>query len=285
MKIVRTFATSANIGPGFDTLGICYDVYNEYSFKKSDKFTLYNFKSEFSYPDSNLIIYSYKKTFQYLNKELIYISLKEEIQNIPESRGMGSSASCIVAGVLIANEILNNVLSKDEIFNIAASIEGHPDNVAPLIFGGFTSSYKSEKFYTNQLEVNKDYKFLLLIPPFKLSTKKAREVLPKQIEMHVATSNIANTISTIEALKNGDINQLIRANNDLLHEPYRLPLIENAKIIKNIAKENNASAYISGAGPTMLVISKSDVCNKFELENWKKITVNINNKGAYVYEK
>lgn len=285
MKIVRTFATSANIGPGFDTLGICYNVYNEYSFRISKSFYLENFKPEYSYPDSNLIIDSYKKTFEILNKELIKITLKEEIQNIPESRGMGSSASCIVAGVLIANEVLGNVLSKDEIFNIAASLEGHPDNVAPLIFGGFTSSYKSDKFYTNHLKVNSDYKFLLLVPPFKLSTKKAREVLPKQVDMHVATSNIANTISTIYALENGDIDHLIRANNDLLHEPYRLSLIENADIIKKIAKENNASAYISGAGPTMLVISKNDISNKFEFENWKKISVNINNKGAYVYEK
>ncbi len=285
MKIVRTFATSANIGPGFDTLGICYDVYNEYSFEISKSFCLEKFKKEFSCPDSNLIIDSYKKTFEFLNKELIKITLKEEVQNIPESRGMGSSASCIVAGVLIANEVLGNILSKDEIFNIAASLEGHPDNVAPLIFGGFTSSYKSDKFYTNQFNVNSDYKFLLLIPPFKLSTKMAREVLPKQVDMHVATSNIANTISTIYALQNGDIDQLIRANNDLLHEPYRLSLIENADIIKKIAKENNASAYISGAGPTMLVISKCDISDKFILENWEKVLVNINNEGAFVYEK
>ena len=141
------------------------------------------------------------------------------------------------------------------------------------------------EFYTNQLKVISDYKFYLLIPPFKLSTKKAREVLPKQVDMHVATSNIANTISTIYALENGDINQLIRANNDLLHEPYRLSLIENADKIKKIAKENNASAYISGAGPTMLVISKDNIIDKFELENWKKVSVNINYKGAYVYEK
>ena len=285
MKVVRTFATSANIGPGFDTLGICYDVYNEYSFNISKSFKLDGFKKEFSYPETNLIIESYQRTFQFLNKELICISLKEEIQNIPESRGMGSSASCIVAGVLIANDVLGNVLSKDEIFNIAATLEGHPDNVAPLIYGGFTSSYKSDKFYTNQFKVNDEYKFLLLIPPFKLSTKKAREVLPKLVEMKVATSNIANTISTIFALENGDINQLIRANNDLLHEPYRLPLIENADKIKYIAKQNNASAYISGAGPTMLVISKNDILDKFDLENWKKIIVNVNHIGAYVYEK
>lgn len=285
MKIVRTFATSANIGPGFDTLGICYDIYNEYSFQISNRYHLYGFKEEFSYPDSNLIIKSYEKVFSYLNKELIYIELTEISQNIPESRGMGSSASCIVAGVLMANEVLGNILTQDEIFNIATEIEGHPDNVAPLIYGGFTSSYKSDKYYSIKHNVSNELYFNLLIPPFKLSTEKARGVLPKQINMKEATSNIASTIATINAIEKGNIEQLIRANNDLLHEPYRLSLIEHSIDIKKIAKENNASAYISGAGPTMLVISKNEILDKFNLDNWNKIRVNVNQKGAYIYEK
>ena len=285
MKIVRTFATSANIGPGFDTLGICYDIYNEYSFQISNRYHLSGFKKEFSYPDSNLIINSYEKVFSYLNKDQIYIELTEISQNIPESRGMGSSASCIVAGVLMANEVLGNILTQDEIFNIATEIEGHPDNVAPLIYGGFTSSYKSDKYYSIKHNVSNELYFNLLIPPFKLSTEKARGVLPKQINMKEATSNIASTIATINAIEKGNIEQLIRANNDLLHEPYRLSLIEHSIDIKKIAKENNAAAYISGAGPTMLVISKNEILDKFNLDNWNKIRVNVNQKGAYIYEK
>ncbi len=285
MKIVRTFATSANIGPGFDTLGICYDIYNEYCFQVSNKYHLNGFKKEFSYPDTNLIIKSYEKVFEYLNKVLVHIELTEITQNIPESRGMGSSASCIVAGVLIANDILGNILSQEEIFNLAAQIEGHPDNVAPLIYGGFTSSYNSDKYYSIKHNVSNSLHFNLLIPPFKLSTEKARRVLPQQIKMKDATSNIACTIATINAIENGDINQLIRSNNDLLHEPYRLSLIENSIAIKKIAKENKASAYISGAGPTMLVISKDYIIDKFNFENWQKIEVKVNQQGAYIYEK
>ena len=138
MKVVRTYATSANIGPGFDCLGICFDIYNEYAFEKSSKYELVGFHKNYSKPKYNLIISAYEKVFDIKNKKLEYIKLTEVVKNIPNSRGLGSSASCIVAGILIANEILGNILDKDEIFQIASSIEGHPDNVAPLIFGGFT---------------------------------------------------------------------------------------------------------------------------------------------------
>lgn len=285
MKIVRTFATSANLGPGFDTLGICFDIYNEYSFEQASSYKLNGFKDEFLDPKNNLIIYSYEKVFEYLDKDLIYINLTEVVQNIPESRGMGSSASCIVAGVMIANDILGNILSIDEVFNIASSIEGHPDNVAPLIYGGFTSSFKDNKFITYKLNVDKEFKFLLLIPPFKLSTEMARSVLPKEVSMKVATNNIACSIITVKAIEDGKMEYLISSNKDLLHEPYRLDLIDKSHEIKKIALDNNASAYISGAGPTMIVISKDNLIDKFDLSNWQKVLVNVNDKGAYIYEK
>ena len=146
MKIVRTFATSANVGPGFDTLGICFDLYNEYEYSISNKYIIQEFKEKYCNPNRNLIIKSYEEVFKRLNKELIYITLKQVKQDIPTSRGLGSSASCIVTGILIANDILGNPLSKDEIFQIASDIEGHPDNVAPLIYGGFTCSFKEEEY-------------------------------------------------------------------------------------------------------------------------------------------
>ncbi len=285
MKIVKTFATSANLGAGFDTLGICFDVYNEYSFEVSAHYIIEGFKEEFKNPVDNLIITSYEKVFALLNKELIYIKLTQIIQNIPESRGMGSSASCIVAGVLIANEILGNILTIDEVFNIASSIEGHPDNVAPLVYGGFTASFKRDKYITTKLNVASNFKFLLLIPPFKLSTSKARSVLPKEVKMSTATNNIACSITTVKAIENGDIDLLITANNDMLHEPYRLELIDKSNYIKEVALKNNASCYISGAGPTMIVISNEEISDKFDLKDWKKLLVKVNRQGAYVYEK
>lgn len=283
MKIVRTFATSANIGSGFDCLGICFDIYNEYAFEESNQYQLVGFEEEFQNPNNNLIIKSYEKVFEHLNHKIKYIKLKVITQNIPISRGMGSSASCIVTGVLIANEVLNNPLTKDEIFNLATKLEGHPDNVAPLIYGGLVSSYKADLYYPIKYQISNKLNFILFVPPFKLSTEDARRALPKQVSIKDATNNIANCLATIKGLEDGNIDLLIKSNNDLLHEPYRLPLIKDSSLIKQLAKENNASCYISGAGPTLLIICQNDL--EITLPTWKKLIVNPNQKGAYIYEK
>ena len=182
MKIIRTFATTANIGPGFDAFGLCLDLYNDYSFEISSKYIIEGFDERFSDPKNNLIIQSYEKVFEVLNEPIIPIKLVELVQSIPTSRGLGSSASCILAGVLIANDILHNgnALSDDLIFQIASSIEGHPDNIAPLLFGGLTCSFKNDKYYTVKSEVSNRLKFTLCIPAFELKTADARKVLPKR---------------------------------------------------------------------------------------------------------
>ena len=114
MKIVRTFSTSANLGPGFDCFGICFDLYNEYSFNVSEIYKLNGFETQYNDPKNNLIIQSYEKVFELLNKPLSYIELTQLEQNIPTSRGLGSSASCIVSGIMIANDVLGNQLSKED---------------------------------------------------------------------------------------------------------------------------------------------------------------------------
>lgn len=285
MKTVKTFATSANIGPGFDTLGICFDIYNEYSYKANDYYDLEGFDEKYSIPENNLIIKSYEYVLKKYNHNIVYLKLKQLVQNIPSTRGLGSSASCIVCGVLIANYILNIFLTKDEIFQLASEIEGHPDNVAPLIYGGFTCSYFDNEFYQIKLNVHNDYKFYVCIPPFKLSTTLARNVLPKQVDLKTAVSNISHSIAMIKALENGNMKLLQSANNDLLHEPYRYPLINDANVIIDYAKKNNAICMISGAGPTLLLISKDNLELDIKLNDWIFKKVNINNQGAYVYEK
>lgn len=285
MKTVKTYATSANIGPGFDTLGMCFDIYNEYVYEMSDHYILEGFDEKYSISENNLIIKSYEYVLKKYNYNIVYLKLKQLVQNIPSTRGLGSSASCIVCGVLIANDILNNLLTKDEIFQLASEIEGHPDNVAPLIYGGFTCSYFDNEFYQIKLNVHNDYKFYVCIPPFKLSTTLARNVLPKQVDLKTVVSNISHSVAMIKALENGNMKLLQSANNDLLHEPYRYPLINDANVIIDYAKKNNAICMISGAGPTLLLISKDDLCFDINLSGWIFKKVNINNQGAYVYEK
>lgn len=285
MKVVRTFATSANVGPGFDCLGICFDLYNDYSFETNDKYLLEGFDEKYCDPKHNLIIHSYEKTFEKLNKELIYIKLNQISKQIPTSRGLGSSASCIVSGIMIANEVLNNILSKDEIFQIASEIEGHPDNVAPLIYGGFTCSFKDEEYIKIELNVDSSFNFMVCIPPFELSTALARSVLPKEIAVKDAVFNMSHLVAMIKALENGDMELLKRGKQDLIHEPYRYKLIKDSDVVINYAKNNNAVCLISGAGSTLLLISK-DKINKIEqLKEWQFKEVTVNNKGAYIYEK
>lgn len=285
MKAVRTFSTSANVGPGFDTLGICFDLYNEYEFIISDKYQLNGFEKKHSYPNNNLIISSYEKVFKKLNKPLKYITLNQVVQNIPTSRGLGSSASCIVCGIMIANDVLNNILSKEEVFQLASEIEGHPDNVAPLIFGGFTCSFKDDKFYKVSLNINENYKFMVCIPPFELSTSMARSVLPKEISIKDAVFNISHCVTMIKALESGDFELLKQGKKDLIHEPYRYPLIKDSKKVIEFAEKNDAICLISGAGSTLLLISKKEFNYIEGLEQWRFENVNINYSGAYIYEK
>lgn len=285
MKIVRTYATSANVGTGFDCLGICFDIFNEYSYEISDKYLFDGFQNKYCSPNTNMIIKSYEYVLTKYDHNIVYLKLKQLIQNIPSTRGLGSSASCIVCGILIANNILNNILSKDDMFQLASEIEGHPDNVAPLIYGGFTSSFYDDKYYKVKLNINNNYKFYVCIPPFELSTSLARSVIPQNVSLKTAVSNISHSIAMVKALENGDIELLKIANKDLLHEKYRYPLINNANIFKKFALKNNAICVISGAGPTLLIISCEKMNFNFDLRQWIVKEVHINDIGAYIYEK
>lgn len=283
MKTVRTYATSANLGPGFDCLGVCFDIYNEYDFEESNKYQLLGFDTKFLDPSNNLIIQSYEKTFELKNRELKYIKLIEKTQNIPNSRGLGSSASCIVAGVMIANEVMGNLLTQDEIFQISSAIEGHPDNVAPLIFGGLNCSFKNDKYYSLKYEVSDNLKFYVCIPSFELKTVDARNALPKMVSMQDAVSNISHTVGVIRALETGDLELLQQAAVDKLHEPYRFPLIKGSDKVIEYGKQHSVVTLISGAGSTMLFISKEKI--GFKYQDWNIKEVIVLNKGAYIYEK
>ncbi len=282
MKIVRTYATSANLGPGFDCLGICFDIYNEYAFEVSTEYELINFDGIFQNPQQNLIIQSYEQVFKELNEKLIKIKLTEVIRNIPLARGLGSSASCIVTGVLMANVVLGNKLSTEEIFQIASKIEGHPDNVAPLIYGGLTCSFEEDEYYTVKYDVSKKYVFNVCIPSFELKTIDARRVLPKEVSLAKAVSNISHTAAMLRALETGDFHLLKISKKDYLHEPYRYPLIKDVDLLIASLDEDVVS-MISGAGPTILLISEKELDIKFQ--DWDIRRVNINYQGAYVYEK
>lgn len=290
MITVKVPATTANIGPGFDTLGLAFKLYSYFTFKRIE-YGLRIVGCEEKYQnDSNLVYTSFKKTLEILNYPVpgIEISIKSDI---PISRGLGSSAACIVGGVMGANIIAGSPLSKDEIFKICNDIEGHPDNIAPALFGGLTASLVEDSIpYTVQYNISENLYFCALVPDFRLSTAEARKVLPSEISYKDAIYNISRTAVLLKALENGDELLIKKSLSDRLHEKYRNVLINEYEEVKEICEKNgNTALFISGSGPTLMNIAKTkDFQWKIEYEiknlknSWIIRTLDIDMKGAVV---
>ena len=252
-------ATSANVGPGFDCLGIAYSFYNEYKIEKSDKMIIEGCDPAFTGKD-NIFNVAFLETMKKLKKKgSFHVYYKPAI---PASRGLGSSASVIVAGCKTANLLYGGTkkLSDDEIFQMASKIEGHPDNVAPAIFGGLTASTKLDSgiFYHKKYNVSKKLYFTVLIPNFKTSTEMARKLLPKNYKKDEAVTMLSHSILMTEALRSGNFELLKTVCKDYIHEPYRKKLIKDYDLIKKTVEKNgDAVLLISGSGPTLLAISNN----------------------------
>ena len=262
---IRVEATSANVCVGFDVLGLALNLYNEFTFKEADDFSFVGFETEFANKKNNLVYDSYIKVFEKLNKKVIPVQIGFK-GDIPVSRGLGSSSSLIVAGVFAANKMLGNPMSKDECFDICANIEGHPDNVAPAIYGNLVASYKvNDKFVPVVYNVNNELKFIVVIPNYKLSTHEARGVLPKELSYADIINNTSRIVNIPKAFNEGNIQLLLDLFNDKMHEPYRAKLIKEYSILKDICKKEELPFAISGSGSTMLIISKDlNILNKLK---------------------
>ncbi len=265
-------ATSANLGPGFDALGIALNRYNSFYIKRVDKTDFIN---------ENLVYRSYRKVFELLDKAFIDVEIKMDA-NIPVSRGLGSSAACIVGGVMGANEMLGRPLSKEEILEITTMIETHPDYVAPAFYGGLvTSVMEGDKVYFCQLPIKNELEFISLVPDFKLSTSLAREVLPKTISYKDGVYNVGRVGLLLAALTRGRDDLLKHAFKDKLHQPYRGDLIQGFDEIMDFASNNGAlGCYLSGAGPTIMCVLNSE---NLEFEEKVKTYMKRNYPNWMVY--
>lgn len=256
MLKVKVEATSANVCVGFDVLGIALNLYNEFTFKEQEEFSFKGFLEEFSQKETNLVYESYKKVFDLRGEKPIPVEIGFK-GDIPVSRGLGSSSSLIVAGIFAANYFLKNKYTKEELFDIAAMLEGHPDNVAPAIYGGLVASYKKgDKYYPNLYAINKDLRFTVVIPKNKVSTHDARGVLPKELPYSDIVWNMSRIINLPRAFSDGNITLLKDLFDDRLHEPYRKKLILEYENVKNVVDKYDCAFAISGSGSTMLIISK-----------------------------
>lgn len=255
---VKVPATSANLGPGFDSLGVALNLYNKFTVEEIEDGLVIEGCEEQYADENNLIFHSMVRCFDKIGYRPKGIKIVIET-NVPLSRGLGSSATCIVGGIVAANELAGSPLSKYDLLELATEIEGHPDNVAPALFGGMISSVYDEKVYYSKVNVAKGLKFLALVPDFKLSTKKSRSVLPKVVPHNDATFNVSRVALMITVLQNGEFDLLKVAGQDKLHEQYRGSLINGYDTIVSECKKTDAKGiFLSGAGPTILLAIKED---------------------------
>jgi homoserine kinase len=256
---VKVPATSANLGPGFDALGLALDLWNESAFVLAEDFSVQlegEGKGKLHQGKNNLIVRAAFKLAERAGKSLPTFHVNC-VNAIPLGSGMGSSSAAILTGVLGANMLLENPLSREEILNLASEMEGHPDNVAPALLGGLVVSTIDEgKVIARQIPIRSDLCITIALPDFYLPTKQARAALPRKVSVKNAVHNISRTVLVTEAFRSGDLSLLGKAMNDKLHQPYRLKLIPGAVAAMEAAKKARASAIaLSGAGPSLIAFS------------------------------
>jgi homoserine kinase len=260
MLKIRVPATSANMGPGFDSFGVALALYNYVELEESDNIIIKSLDGSFvPVDDKNLVLKAIKRLYADCGKSFYGITLLQE-NNIPMTRGLGSSSACIVAGLLGANKLLNEPLNRDELLNLAAQLEGHPDNVTPAFTGGFAVSVMDNlKVHYINLPVPDKMGFTAFIPEFKFKTRFARKVLPDKALYKDVVYNISRAGLLAAAIATGRLEHLSVAISDKLHEPYRIAKIPGGESIFKLAKQMGAYAcYISGSGPTIIAITDSN---------------------------
>ena len=251
-------ATSANLGPGFDCLGMALSLYNVIEVKKSDKLFIEVYgEGQKSIPQNerNLTYRSYVRALAEMGKPPIPAHFKQ-INRIPSTRGLGSSATAVVGGILAANAMAGANWSKERILKLATELEGHPDNVAPAVYGGFTVAMgDGEDIKCQSFPIPRELVPVALIPQFELSTKKARSALPKTISHKDACQNIAHASMLVACMAKRDTRTMEGIFRDKMHQPYRSPLIPGFEEMLTRCEEAGAiGAFLSGAGPTLMAV-------------------------------
>ncbi len=251
-------ATTANCGAGFDSLGIACNLYNHLTLTLSPGEALSitgtgEGSDNIPHTRQNLIVRCIEQLLITVGDKRRGIALQFN-NRIPLSRGLGSSSAAIVSGLYAANCLVDNPLSKAELLSLATSIEGHPDNVAPALFGGCTIAYmEGGKAKCLVYQPKQALILVAAVPNFHLSTKRAREALPAAVPFGDAVYNASRSALLVGALLSGESAFLADALGDKLHQPYRAPLIPGMEAVFAAAKGAGADgAVISGAGPTLM---------------------------------
>lgn len=247
---VKVSATSANIGSGFDCMGLALDLFNEIQVELSDEFEVV---TSIGVPTdkTNLVYASMNEVFKLVSREGENVRL---IQNdgIPLASGLGSSAAAIVSGVVAANALMGYPLTADEVNALCVRLDGHPDNVMPALVGGITASvWDGNRVTYVKAHAPKDLIVALATPSFPLPTKEARKALPNSYLREDLVHSLSRAVVTFGALASGRLEKLA-VMDDKIHEPYRRPLIKDCdKVFAAYKSAGAISSFVSGAGPTL----------------------------------
>lgn len=292
---VKVPATSANMGPGFDSLGIALNLYNEFEFEEIESGLEFSGMPKEFCNENNIIYTSMKFCFDKAGYKTKGLKISEIKQDVPVSRGLGSSSTCIVGGLVGANAILNNRFSKNELLDMATEIEGHPDNVAPALLGGMVvAAVEEKKTFFDKIKVHNGLKFITIVPNFRLSTEKARGVLPASLSMKDGVYNVSRAALMVSCLSSGKFEVIRTACKDAFHQNYRSKLIPGFEEVYNKSYELGAlGCYLSGAGPTiMALIDVRDMRFSSKLKQflkdinleWDIFELSLDNDGATIIQ-
>lgn len=264
MYKVKAPATSANMGPGFDCMGVALNIYNTVEIHEiPEGLIIKNHGRDAGLipgDNTNLIYRAMERVFDETGFAPSGLKITS-YNDIPVARGLGSSAASTAAGLLLGNALTDEKLNMERIIELGADLEGHPDNIVPALMGGMTLSYARETPSVGYIKLDfpKDLCMLVMVPDFSLTTAEARGVLPRQVDLGNAVFNVGRAALMVAALTTGKPEHLKYAVQDKLHQPYREKLIPNMQDIFDQAYKAGArGVYLSGAGSALVAIVDRD---------------------------
>ncbi|MDD2586316.1 MAG: homoserine kinase [Syntrophomonadaceae bacterium] len=267
MVRVKVPATSANLGPGCDTLGLALNLYLEVTADfaaDGASFAFYGYGEEVirNEPGSNLILKAMQKIFSLAKTELPELRLTVK-NNIPFGKGMGSSAAAIVAGMWAANYLLGHQFTSSELLHWAVEMEGHADNIVPAVAGGLTTAmlYREKVLY-QKVSLPEGIRIIIVVPDFTLPTEKSRSVLPEKVNLQDAVANIQKACFLLASLQNCDFKNISIAMDDMIYQPWRKKFIPGFdQVLFEARKAGAIGVALSGAGPSIIALTTENEKN------------------------
>jgi len=290
--VVEVPATTANLGPGFDCLGAALEFGNRFELRVieggAERFDLVIEGSEGAHlrggPD-NLVYRAAQRVWREAGVEPVALEARVQLA-VPPARGLGSSATAIVAGLIGANALVGAPLSREKLLELAIDIEGHPDNVVPSLVGGLclTARAASHRWRVVRCEWHPAVQAVVAIPVIRLSTSEARRAMPRSIPISDAVMNLGALTLLLQGLRSGNGDLIADGMHDRIHEPYRWGLIQGGREVREAALGAGAwGCVISGAGPTLLALcpaATAEAVSEAMVRRWQE--EGVGSRGAVI---